>query len=68
MEESSADAVVFAESLIGLTVIEARKIAARRGYKVRDWTPLGWYTNEKDRWRINVTTDDAGRISTAVQG
>lgn len=63
---SPAEAAIVAESLLGLDVTKAVKAATRRGFRIRDMTVGGWYTQELDRRRINVTTNDAGQISTAT--
>lgn len=63
-----AEAANLAERLIGLTLTEAQDVAAKYGVKIRDMSSLGWYTNEDDLRRINVVTDDSGRVSSTTLG
>lgn len=65
---SDADIASLASHLIGMTMAEVREFAAHSELKLRDSTLPGWYTDEYDRWRITVTTDDSGIVITAIRG
>lgn len=68
MADLNAGSVELTESLLGMKLEAAEKVAAGHGFKIEDRTERGWYTQEYDRHRIVITLDKSGHVATANLG